>query len=797
MKSTLSLILVATLLSGFNSVMANEAIVTDVASANALYAFDGDTNNTTIGKIVLRNSSAVSQAIPAINSANLINPDHITLDILNNTCDGAVLAPEASCAFDLRYSAPQTLIGNPGIKDHPIGIKLEANQVLPLDVYQVDPKHFLQIPDNTTGYTGLPSIATYNALYIDKADNIYLASTNGIAISADQGKSWRLFNRLNTPTLAEGSFTGSDIANIFADAQGNVYIAAEGSGGLTIGLKQADTGAYQFTNYVTGLGSASVSSVYVDKAGTVYAATAGGISIAQKPAGDAPYQFKNTAQGLLAGTSFHSIYVDDKGTIYLGTSKGVAIAKKPTDSDEYHFVNYQAGLGDVNVRNIFVDGHGTIYAATCNPSDPKIIDPVEKGGISIATQPAENAPYHFVNHESGLPSPCVESIYVDTAGTLYAGTKRGIAIAKKPVAGESYHFTVDNVGRDVTGIGLDSKHNLYAADKSSFYKASAPDETGRYVFTMSQGLLSDGLTDIYVDKQHTLYLGGISGIFIAKQQFSNSAYTFTSIPFWSLTKLTVDDTGTLYAATSDGIAIAPKPTKTATYQFTQYRDGLESPIVNNLFVDSNGTVYAATNMGIAIASKPLANAAYHFISYRDGLENPRVESVFVDSRGDVYAATAAGVAVANQPLPGAAYHFTNFKAGLAANEEVHDLWVDSAATIYAATGMGWRSPAGGIAIAKKLSVTSAYHFSTYNDGLKDRRVTAIALDKNGTIYAAAGTDLAIASKPAAGQEYYFDNYLGKKWMLHPLIQSLYLDSTGLLYVASVSGLFYTSVSISN
>ncbi|NRB64507.1 MAG: hypothetical protein HRU40_16005 [Saprospiraceae bacterium] len=228
--------------------------------------------------------------------------------------------------------------------------------------------------------------------------NIYAATSDGLYRSTDDGN--------NFSQIATTSTTGPLPSNMLnaVDVRGNIVIVATNSG---LAYSTNDGVNFTIRNTSSGLGSNTVSDVFIDQAGNYYAATAGGLSIST----DGGSTFTNyTNSDGLGSSSINDVYVegaDAARTIYAATTAGVSIARSGSTS----FTNYDSGLGSPNVNAISVNYSGTIYAAT-------------NGGIGVSY----DGGYNFTNIVAGLADANVTSITTDN-DLIFAGTLGGLAVA--------------------------------------------------------------------------------------------------------------------------------------------------------------------------------------------------------------------------------------------------------------------------------------------------------------------------------------------------------------------------------
>ena len=142
---------------------------------------------------------------------------------------------------------------------------------------------------------------------------------------------------------------------------------------------------------------------------------------ANPSASNVVYRYNSTNNNLFSNTIL-SLKTDLDGVIWVGTSGGLNSYQPGSSGDNAIFFRHVGETGPIEnkINNIFVDASNNKWFAT-------------DGGLSILI--ADKSPWdtgawvHFTTENSGLPSPIVNSVFVDeTSGEAYLGTESGLAI---------------------------------------------------------------------------------------------------------------------------------------------------------------------------------------------------------------------------------------------------------------------------------------------------------------------------------------------------------------------------------
>ncbi len=225
---------------------------------------------------------------------------------------------------------------------------------------------------------GLESMSNHtNQIFMDKHGNIYLGTggelgmtgVGAVIIGIKQPDGNYIFKSYDQKNGLDPY--AAIVYGIYVDNSGTIYAATDD--GLSIGAKQFDD-SYKFIQPIT---ENILTSIYVDTNGKIYATDMNDALLVGAKQIDNKYKFIEYPDDAL--TSVSSLYVDRDGTIYAATQPGVssksvcsgdpdvggglAIGKKYPDG-RYHFKVYTNGLKSINVNGISVQGNNLVYAAT-------------------------------------------------------------------------------------------------------------------------------------------------------------------------------------------------------------------------------------------------------------------------------------------------------------------------------------------------------------------------------------------------------------------------------------------------
>jgi len=165
---------------------------------------------------------------------------------------------------------------------------------------------------------------TANGLFSDNIFNIFEDSRGDVWIattgSADSLHRWeRKTGDIHRYTTADGLPNSNGATNFGEDADGNVWL-----GFYFGGLARYKDGKFQFFTAADGIPVGSVNSIYTDKTGRLWIASASrGVFRTDDPTSDHPHFINlSTADGLSSNRT-NCVVEDDLGQIYIGTGRGI------------------------------------------------------------------------------------------------------------------------------------------------------------------------------------------------------------------------------------------------------------------------------------------------------------------------------------------------------------------------------------------------------------------------------------------------------------------------------------------
>jgi PAS domain S-box-containing protein len=371
---------------------------------------------------------------------------------------------------------------------------------------------------NKQNSKGLPANHVM-AIYEDKTRRLWIGTSGGVAILEnekitprfkDQGLNdyvWKIYED------TRGDFwIGTNGAGVYYVKEGNLHhyttkdgltsdfvrsICEDRSGRLWIGtgkgLNRFDFNEGTFIPYTEkqGLPDNFVRTVYEDSKGRLWIATYGGGLCQLKDNGFIVYTTKDG----LPNDFVRTIYEDSSGILWIGTRKGLTRMKDGTfstclmdDTFPYNLIN---SICEDNEKNLWV------------ASESKGLYRLKDGTFRSYTR------------QDGLSDGAAWTIYEDRNHITWIGMREGLYRFKD---GKFSQFMTgdESFTYGITSIGEDSGGNLWIGTENKGLKQLKVKDGVVYnvlTYTRDEGLGSDTVRCIYVDREGILWVGTFDGGF--------------------------------------------------------------------------------------------------------------------------------------------------------------------------------------------------------------------------------------------------------------------------------------------
>ena len=391
-------------------------------------------------------------------------------------------------------------------------------------------------------------------------------------------------------------------------------------------------------------------------------------------------------------------------------------------------------------------------------------------GALVHTEFGEGAPSvsrQTWDTESGLPQNTVQAILQTHDGFLWFATEGGLARF------DSERFTIYNThntpqirSNDVRALLEDASHTLWigTADGITAFAGSK-----RQLFTVANGLPSNGITDLYEDGAHRLCANSLAGTACldhdrftsakavrSEQRIDQKLASFVGSPV--LCSYQDHEGNTWIGTESSGVTIL------RTLPFEAFSDrsvGLDSQI-RSVFRDRSGAIWFGTDsQGLT----RFANKVFTTFTVADGLSSNVIVSLGQDASGDVLIGTPDGL----NRLHNGTFTLTTSSEGLP-DDFIRSIHTDSDGTVWVGTRRG-------------LARLHEGHFQTFThaDGLGSDLIGSITRDHAGNLWIATLNGL---SRLEGAR---FKTFTTAQGLSSNVITSLYSDHSGYLWIGTQGG----------
>ncbi len=475
------------------------------------------------------------------------------------------------------------------------------------------------------------------------------------------------------------------------------------------------------------------------------------------------YNYSNTgyrgpSSGVgLAGDTITALAVDAAGTVWVGVEMDRMAqygGLSRFDGREWRTYPDLLGVGTGRrhraIRNIVPDGRGGVWLDT-------------KHGVSHF----DGQQWTHLAGEQSQPGGEVQALLVDTAGTVWVGTGRGLArfdgtgwrafrTYDGPAANEVRAVAVDDAGR----VWFGTPHGLSVFDGANWH-----------TYTQADGLAADAISALAVDGDGRVWAGTAwwtTGDYVPEPTgagvsvFDGTSWrTFTradGLASEIVTAIAVDRAGRVWVggeqagpAGGRGVSVFDG----ANWRVYTTDDGLAYDSVSALAVDAAGQVWIggySPAYGGAAGVSVFDGTGFRRYTAADGLASDEVTAIAADAAGNVWVGTkengvsrwdgqtwttyvagdglnspATPVTAVDAELPTSPYPA---RASRLASNHVTALAVDAAGQVWVGT---WESGLSVFTLAGTGDGTAFRTFTTA-DGLVDDRIRAIAAGADGSLW---------------------------------------------------------------
>lgn len=318
----------------------------------------------------------------------------------------------------------------------------------------------------------------------------------------------------------------------------------------------------------------------------------------------------------LASNDVHVLFQDSKGTIWAGTEFGISIFQ----GDTLITPSAVSQLSQYPVIAITEDGEGNMWFGT------------ESNG---AWRLSENGELVSMNETKNLSMQRVQTIYSANDGTVWIGSREGLARIKNDEI--RYHSVKnglpDNRIRHITG---DPFGRIWIGTFSGLVKY---EEGNLTVYNLANGLIDEKIQTITVEDRNRIWVGTESGISLFDGRTFENYTRSEGIPAPYVHSSLLDHEGNMWFGTlGGGLCIYVGD----YFQSFNIENGLTNNVITGFMEGPNGDVWIATYGGGVMRYD---GETFHPYDESDGLSDNIVFSFLLDSRQRLWIGTREGITI--------------------------------------------------------------------------------------------------------------------------------------------------------
>ena len=390
-------------------------------------------------------------------------------------------------------------------------------------------------------------------------NNIYTLS-NGDILFAIKDNGFKKYNKKEESVKEFKNNEGNknllphnSVETILEDFDGNLWV------GTKDGIAVQRKGENNFQHYVhkeydpKSLSNNYILSLYQDISGLIWVGSYDGINNFNPRVNIKSYKKSEFEENSLSDSSVYGIYEDNDGLIWVGTNNGGlnVINKYTNEIKHYYHDEIENSISGNRIWQIVGDGGNEIWIST-----GIALDKFDKN-TGLFTN------YKFIDENTSLADKYVETLFIDSDGVLWIGTRNGLC-------------SFDRKDQFIDYSDLMEKNGI----------------NDRYI------------SSIYEDSDGVLWLGcGYDGGLIRfdrddmlMKSYVNNKNDTSSLSYNSINSIAEDDYGNIWVGTTYGLNKFDKETE--RFQRFGEEEGITNTYIYGILIDKENNPWVSTNGGI-------------------------------------------------------------------------------------------------------------------------------------------------------------------------------------------------------
>ncbi|HWS00715.1 MAG TPA: two-component regulator propeller domain-containing protein [Prolixibacteraceae bacterium] len=341
------------------------------------------------------------------------------------------------------------------------------------------------------------------SLMIDRSENLWIGTLQGISKTDLKKKKFNLYRRSNSPNSVD--LLGNVIASLYKDDEGILWVGNWGQG-LNL-VNRASNEVEHFSTRLTGnhhIPNDFIHSIFQDDGHRIWLGTRNGILIYDKPGNQfIPWNryFNNPALPSFEQVRIYMIIQDRASNYWIGTQNGLYKINLKTSEVEV-FSKEQSGRHQLSANLVYYlleDSDGLIWIATV-------------GGLDVYN-PATQKIRHYAKGEKGLSDDFIITLCEDSKRRIWIGTDTYVNVFDKADSTFTYYSQKEGIPNNrIFEIVRDLNNDLWIATGKGMCKFSMKQNTFQ-TFTPEDGLqsLEFNLRAACACRDGEMLLGGMNG----------------------------------------------------------------------------------------------------------------------------------------------------------------------------------------------------------------------------------------------------------------------------------------------
>jgi len=496
------------------------------------------------------------------------------------------------------------------------------------------------------------------SFYEDRAGVFWVGTARGLNKFERSTETWKCF----LPAPNDSTKPGDNFVNtILEDRQGYFWIGTgnflENGGGLHMFNRVNETFSHYWYNSSDpkSLSNNWVTSILEDRAGSLWLTADGGdVNKLDKVAGDFIHLHlpnEGSKELSLGNLSIKCIREDDFGVLWIATW-GWGLFRYDRRSKTFMQFTFDASnpgsLSNPAVNTLYIDKAGLLWAGT------------SRGGVStVATKPFLHQ--HTVGHFLQIGNR-VDLLFTDRQGNLWIGAV-GIGLWRFDIETQRFTHVLLNEGAGIK-MYQDTEGTIWISTLDEVIKHDPETGTSAVVWRVPNHHGSqEWISSLLMDSERFLWVGtNGSSLYRIRQNlkeysvFTHDHQNSKSITGGQISSILQDRTGIIWVGTAEGLSMFNKETQNFTRFIRDNRDS--SSLSNNywcsLFEDKSGRLWISTADGLNRFNKESLNFSRFFPT--DQQQSRFINLMLEDNNGHFWYASGSGISMFD-PATGSFRHF--------------------------------------------------------------------------------------------------------------------------------------------